>query len=201
MPDPGAGRDIAELMADFRSERAYPHDDAALRRACAEGMDLSQRHYKARSFIGLPQAAFAARAYAACFGQLPEPAVFAQMRVRLLDGAVTQTSLLRELAIRGGAKAGHSHFRVCAVRPWRDGIARSFTGDIALQAARLARDLVRLPRNLGRKLAQKTAAAGSGYYAAPQIAAPGKPRIAILAVAGKARWAAPSVFMRACWTV
>ena len=165
---------IREMIAAFQAS-SPPADGAEVALQLIAGLDLSQTQYDAREFIGLPQAAFVARAYAACFGIAPPPAIFFACRDRLLAGTISQAGLLREFAASGRG------IRVSGLRrqALREMWAGSIPSALALAAARTARNILRLPRNLRRKR-------GGGQATAPvPKSAPRKPRIAILTVSSQ----------------
>jgi glycosyltransferase involved in cell wall biosynthesis len=166
-----------DMMAAFQAS-SPPADDAGVVSRLITGLDLSRTHFRAREFIGLPDASFVARAAAACFGVAPSPAQFFALRDRLSAGTVSQAGLLRALAASGRASVSGVRQQLL-----RDAWARSFPADMALRVARLGRDILRLPRNLRRKLGQGKSAAA----AAPPVqqAAARKPRIALLGVSSQ----------------
>ena len=166
-----------DMMVVFQAS-SPPADDAGAVSQLIAGLDLTRAHYKAREFIGLPPAQFVARAYAACFGVAPTSAQIFALRDRLSSGTVSQAGLLRELAASGRARISGLRQQLL-----RDAWAHSFPADMALRAARLGRDILRLPRNLRRKLGRGK----SAVAAAPplQQAATRKPRIALLSVASQ----------------
>ena len=165
-----------DMMAAFQAS-SPPANDGGVASQLIAGLDLAHTRYQASDFIGLPQAEFVARAYAACFGMAPPTARFFEYRDRLLAGTVTQTQLLREFAHSGRGVQISGLRRHALQELW----GRSLPAGIALAAARGARNLLRLPRNLRRKLA-------AGKPAAPtpvSKSAPRKPRIAILSVSSQ----------------